>query len=309
LREQLAGGIMSDGNEAKQGMLARIRWMSGYMNPALRRIADRVLKAPEEVKSISIKDLAAQCDVSESTVTRFVREIEVPSFQQFKILIAEELSQTGRGVPSAEGERHVYEDITADDDTVSVLSKVTSRYALTVTDTRAGLSTEQLERAVTAIEAADVMAFYAMGSSLLCVENALLRFMRVGKRCLFYRDLGIRQIGTSTLGSKSLAIGISNSGRTISTVDSLRAAKEQGAVTLAITSFPDAPIVRHADICLFTPTVTGVIGGAEYHESMVSKIAQLQVIDVLYSLYAVRNFGSAIAGLERTSDVTSLTRY
>lgn len=294
--------------EVRQGLLARIRWMSGYMNPALRRIADRVLRAPEEVKSISIKDLAAQCEVSESTVTRFVREIEVPSFQQFKILIAEELSQSGR--PTAdEGERHVYEDITADDDTTSVLSKVTARYALTATDTRAGLSAEQLERAVSAIEAADVMAFYAMGSSLLCVENALLRFMRVGKRCLFYRDLGVRQIGTSTLGPQSLAIGISNSGRTISTVDSLREAKVQGATTLAITSFPDAPLVRHADISLFTPTVTGIAGGAEYNESMVSKIAQLQVIDVLYSLYAVRNFGSAIAGLERTADVTALTRY
>ena len=35
----------------------------------------------------------------------------------------------------------------------------------------------------------------------------------------------------------------------------------------------------------------------------------LQVIDVLYSLYAVRNFGSAMAGLQKTSDVTSLTRY
>lgn len=299
---------MTEATEMKPGLLARIRWMSGYMNPALRRIADRVLKSPEEVKSISIKDLAAQCDVSESTVTRFVREIEVPSFQHFKILIAEELSQSGRR-PTLEGDLHVYEDITAEDDTVSVLSKVTSRYILTVTDTKAGLSSEQLERAVSAIERADVMAFYAMGSSLLCVENALLRFMRVGKRCLFYRDLGIRQIGTSTLGPNSLAVGISNSGRTISTVDSLREAREQGATTLAITSFPDSPIVRHADIALFTPTVTGIIGGAEYHESMVSKIAQLQVIDVLYSLYAVRNFGSAIAGLERTSDVTSLTRY
>jgi DNA-binding MurR/RpiR family transcriptional regulator len=282
--------------------------MSGYMNPALRRIAERVLKAPEEVKSISIKDLAAQCDVSESTVTRFVREIEVPNFQHFKILIAEELSQ-GSSSSTPIVDRHVYEDITEEDNTASVLSKVTARYAMTINDTMAGLSAEELEKAVAAIESADVLAFFAMGASLLCVENALLRFMRVGKRCFFFRDLGIRQISTSTLGPKSLAIGVSNSGRTISTVDSLQQAKAQGATTLAITSFPDSPIVRHADICMFTPTVTGVRGPAEYHESMVSKIAQLQVIDVLYSLYAVRNFGRAIEGLERTSDVTALTRY
>jgi DNA-binding MurR/RpiR family transcriptional regulator len=299
---------MEAATENKQGILMRIRWKAAYMNPALRRIADRVLKAPEEIKSISIKDLALQCEVSESTVTRFVREIEVQSFQHFKILIAEELSQ-GMATLSPITDRHVYEDITDQDDTASVLSKVAARYAVTVSDTRAGLSSDELERAVVAIEEADVLGFYAMGASLLCVENALLRFMRVGKRCIFYRDLGIRQISTSTLGPKSLAIGISNSGRTISTVDSLREARAQGATTLAITSFPDAPIVRHADICLFTPTVTGVVGPAEYHESMVSKIAQLQVIDVLYSLYAVRNFGRAIEGLERTSDVMSLTRY
>jgi len=299
---------VAEASVVKQGILARIRWMSGYMNPALRRIAERVLKAPEEVKSISIKDLAAQCNVSESTVTRFVREIEVPSFQHFKILIAEELSQGG-STPSPMVDRHVYEDITEEDNTASVLSKVAARYAMTINDTMAGLSSEELEKAVAAIEAADVLAFFAMGASLLCVESALLRFMRVGKRCFFFRDLGMRQISTSTLGPKSLAIGVSNSGRTISTVDSLQQAKAQGATTLAITSFPDSPIVRHADICMFTPTVTGVRGPAEYHESMVSKIAQLQVIDVLYSLYAVRNFGRAIEGLERTSDVTALTRY
>lgn len=295
--------------ESTQGLLARIRWKSAYMNPALRRIADRVLKAPEEVKSISIKDLATQCEVSESTVTRFVREIEVKSFQHFKILIAEELSQNGRPAAPELTDRHVYEDITDADDTASVISKVTARYAMTISDTRAGLSSEELERAVAAIEKAETLAFFAMGASLICVENALLRFMRVGKSCQFFRDLGIRQISTSTLGPKSLAIAVSNSGRTISTVDSLKTAKAQGAVTMCITSFPDSPLVRYADIKLFTPTVSGFAGSADYQESMVSKIAQLQVIDVLYSLYAVRNFGSAIAGLEKTSDVTSLTRY
>lgn len=299
---------MADAAQNRQGILSRIRWKAAYMNPALRRIADRVLRAPEEIKSIPIKDLASQCEVSESTVTRFVREIEVQSFQHFKILIAEELSQ-GSGGPPPTTDRHVYEDITEEDDTASILSKIAARYTVTVADTSAGLSAEELERAVTAIEKADVLGFFAMGASLLCVENALLRFMRVGKRCLFFRDLGIRQISTSTLGPNSLAIGISNSGRTISTVDSLREARAQGATTLAITSFPDSPIVRHADITLFTPTITGVVGPAEYHESMVSKIAQLQVVDVLYSLFAVRNFGSAMEGLERTSDVTSLTRY
>lgn len=292
----------------RTSVLSRIRYMSPYLNPALRRISDRVLKAPEEIKSISIKDLANQCDVSESTVTRFVREIEVSSFQQLKILIAEELSQaTNSGQEPTD--KLIYEDIGKDDDAATVISKISSRYSVTIQDTMNGLNSEQFDAAAKAIEQAESISFFAMGSSMICVENALMRFMRVGKPCHFFRDIGVRQISTATLGPNKLAIGVSNSGRTISTVDALKAAKAQGATTLCITSFPDSPIAKVSDIKLYTPTVTGPTGSADYHESMVSKIAQLQVIDILYSIYAVRDFGAAIEGLGRTDDITSLSRY
>ncbi len=283
--------------------------MSAYMNPALKRIAERVLRSPDDVKSMSIKELASQCDVSESTVTRFVREIEVVSYQQFKIQIAEELSQ-GNNLESVKvPDRNVYEDITDQDDTNSVIAKIAGRYSVTIEDTVASLNHDQVVAAVEAIEQSNLLAFFAMGSSLICVENALLRFMRVGKACQFFRDVGVRQISTATLVPGMMAIGVSNSGRTIPTVDALKAAKERGATTMCITSFPDSPIVGYSDIKLFTPTITAATGAADYHESMVSKIAQLQVIDVLYSLFAVRNFGTAIEGLELTSSVTSQSRY
>lgn len=300
---------MTSEASANGRILSRIRWKRPYMNPALRRIADAVLKSPSRIKSISIKDLAASCDVSESTVTRFVREIEAPSFQQLKVMIAEDLSQSSGAGATAVIDKHVYEDITDADDTASIMRKVASRYIVTVEDTLAELNANELEKAVEAIESSGMLAFFAMGSSVLAVENALLRFMRVGKPCQFFRDLGTRQISTATLDGSSLAIGVSNSGRSISTVDGLKSAKAQGARTICITSFPDSPIVRYSDIQLYTNAITGATGSAEYHESMVSKIAQLQVIDVLYSLYAVRNFGRAIEGLTKTSELTSLTRY
>lgn len=290
------------------GILSRIRYMSAYLNPALRRIAEQVLKKPDNVKSMSINELANLCSVSESTVTRFVREIDVASFQQFKILIAEELSQSLVADGPA-SDSHVYEDISETDDAKTIINKISTRYSLTVHDTMAASNSDHLEAAVKAIEEADTLSFFAMGSSMICVENALMRFMRVGKSCQFFRDLGVRQISTASLGPKNLAIGVSNSGRTISTVDALKDAREQGARTLCITSFSDSPIVKHSDFKLFTPTVTGATGTADYHESMVSKIAQLQVIDILYSMYAVRNFGSAMEGLAKTDSVTSITRY
>lgn len=292
------------------GILSRLRYMSPYLNPALRRIAERVLKSPEQVKSISIKDLAAECKVSESTVTRFVREVDVASFQLFKILIAEELSQNhSRPGSSSVGDAKFYEDIDEGDDGPTVVSKISTRYLQTVQDTATGLNIDHLDAAVRAIEDAETIAFFATGVSLLSVENALFRFMRVGKSCQFFRDVNVRQVSIATLGPGKLAIGVSNSGRTISTVDAMRTAKDRGTTTMCITSFADSPIVRYSDIRLYTPTVTGPAGSAAYHESMMAKIAQLQVIDVLYSLYALRNPSIASKGLEFTSPVTSTTRY
>lgn len=291
------------------GVIDKIRRQMPYLNPALKRIAEQILKSPASVKSISIKDLAERCGVSESTVTRFVREIGVPSFQQLKISVAEELSQANFGSGTAVPNRNVYEDITADDDTRSILEKVSARYAITIEDTLKGVNSEELIKAVEAIENAKTLAFFAMGSSIICVENALIRFMRVGKACQFFRDQGVRHISTATLDETCLAIGVSNSGRTIPTVDAMKAAKTQGAKTLSITSFPNSPIAQISDIKLFTSTVTGATGAGDYQESMVSKVAQLQLIDVLYSIYAVRNFGNAIESLKETDTLTQSTRY
>ncbi|MFI0843109.1 MurR/RpiR family transcriptional regulator [Mesorhizobium sp. IMUNJ 23232] len=289
-------------------ILPRIRWIRPYLNPALRRIAEFILKNPEMAKSSAIKDLAIACEVSESTITRFVKTVQVPSFQQLKIKIAEELSQKSDG-DKAGGERQlVYEDITPEDGTSAILDKISGRYVETVRDTQRGISVHEIDRAVEAIQKCELIAFFALGSSIIAVENALMRFMRVGKQCQFFRDFSVRQISTATLNERSLAIGISNSGRTTTTVESLQQAQQRGATTICITSFADSPITAYADIKLFTPTVTAASGSAAYHESMVSKIAQIHVIDVLYSCFAVKNYDKSIDALERTDVYSTGTR-
>ena len=121
-------------SERPQDVLARIRWSRPYLNPALRRIADYVLRHPVMVKSNSIKDLATACDVSESTITRFVQALDVQNFQLLKIRIAEELSQNRRRPADTDDSRLVYEDITKADLSQSVLDKISSRYLETVRD-------------------------------------------------------------------------------------------------------------------------------------------------------------------------------
>lgn len=289
------------------GVLNTIRRAQPQLNPALQRIAVYVLKYPERVKTQSIGELAEACQVSESTITRFVQAIEVPSYQQLKIRLAEALSSYRRS-PAPASDTFIYEDIGAADTTDQIVKKILYRSVSTIEDTAAQLDLELLERAASAIDRCDVLAFFAMGTSTLAVDNAVMRFMRVGKRCVFFRDQGLQQISASTLGKQSVAIAVSDSGRTIQVIDSLAKARACGAMTVAITSFADAPLAQAAEIVLLTTPTEAHLESASYRESMLSKHAQLLVTDVLYSRFAVKNAKQSISKLKDTNVVIEESR-
>jgi len=292
----------------RTGVLNTIRQAQSQLNPALKRIAGHVLKHPDIVKTQSIKDLAEACEVSESTITRFVRAIDVPSYQQLKIGIAEALSTHGQAAP-APHEAFVYDDISASDTNAQIVKKILFRNISALQDTAQRLDLKLLDKVAAAIDKSDTLAFFAMGSSTLAAENAVMRFMRVGKRCLFYKDQGVQQISATTLAKTSIAFAISNSGRTIPVVEALRAARARGAVTVAITSYPDSPLAQTANITLLTNTTEASVGSAPYHEAMLSKMAQLLVTDVMYSRFAVKHVSKSIAALKDTNAVTEGSRY
>ena len=255
-----------------------------------------------------IADFARNCAVSQSTITRFVREMSVKGFQEFKILLAEELSRAAPEPEVPAEEKLVYEDITARDDHRAIMKKIHFRLVDTLNETLVHLDPDVIKAAVDAIDKADTLAFFAMGSSTLAVENALMRFLRIGKKCIFFKDLSIQQMSAVSLDKSVAAVGISNSGRTRMVVSALETARAVGATTIGITSFPDSPLAKAATIKIFTPFFSVPFGRPEYHESMVSKIAQIMVIDILYSAYAVRHYKTSIAKLEETNKFTKASR-
>jgi DNA-binding MurR/RpiR family transcriptional regulator len=97
-----------------------------------------------------------------------------------------------------------------------------------------------------------------------------------------------------------VVIGISNSGRSTPVVESLKLAQAHKARTIGITSFEDAPLVKYADITLFTPTKSPPPGLDLYGESTTSVSAQILVIDILYACFAAKNFDLTLSFLEET---------
>ena len=72
-------------------------------------------------------------------------------------------------------------------------------------------------------------------------------------------------------------MGISYSGESKDTVDSLRKAKKAGARTIAVTNFKDAAISRYADILICTSQEQLMYGDAIF-----SRSCQILVVDMIY---------------------------
>lgn len=245
---------------------------------------------------MNLKDLAALCDVSEASISRFVREIGQTSFRAFQIRMAEE--RVGADEPVSD-QGAIYETIGRGDTATTILTKVAHRNADVA---RACLSTLQpaaLERAARLISDSPSVIFFAAGLSALAAENAVMRFSRIGKPALFHRDRNSQLLAASAIRAGSVAVAISDSGRTDQTLVALTAAAESGAHSIAITSFAESPIARAADVVLITPSGYAAAGDEPLYESMVSKFGQLLTIDVLYSLVAVGDYDDALASVRR----------
>ncbi len=276
-------------------LLEHIQSIRGRLKPTLQQVADTVLARPAEVGGMNVKELAAASDVSEASISRFVRGIGLASFRAFQLRMAEERVTSDEDEGSDQGA--IYESIGRGDTAATILTKVAYRNADVARACLSTLDPVALEKAAEMIRAAPAIYFFAAGLSALAAENALMRFSRIGKPAILHRDRNSQLLAAAAIRAGSVAIAISDSGRTHQTLLALTAAAECGARTIAITSFADSPIARAAEVVLITPTGYAAAGDEPLYESMVSKFGQLLTIDVLYSLVAVQDYDSSLASV------------
>lgn len=279
------------------GLLEHIQSIRGRLKPTLQAIADVVLSRPAQASSMNLKELAATCDVSEASISRFVREIGLSSFRAFQLRMAEERASSEDDTAADQGS--IYESIGRGDTATTILTKVAHRNADVARACLSSLHPAALENAARTIREAPALYFFAAGLSALAAENGLMRFSRIGKPVILHRDRNNQLLTATAMRPGSVAIAISDSGRTHQTVAALTAAREAGARTVAITSFNESPLARAAEVVLITPTGYSAAGDEPLYESMVSKFGQLLTIDVLYSLVAVQDYDASVSSVRR----------
>jgi DNA-binding MurR/RpiR family transcriptional regulator len=278
------------------GSFVRLQGAYSALRAAEQRVADFILKHPDELIYLTVTELAERTNTSESTVVRLCQKIGYKGYQEFKIVLARDL---------VEPAMTIYAAIEPDDDLATVKTKVFQANAQALRDTIEVLDDAELERAVRAIAAARRVDIYGVGGSDPLALDAYHKFLKLGIQAVALSDGDMMAMSSALLGSGDVALGISHTGASRDVTDALSRAKSNGATTIAITHRPTSPITKVADITL----VTAAKQTAFRSDASSSRIAQLTIIDTLYVGVAHTNLERSRQMIERTREATAAKRY
>jgi DNA-binding MurR/RpiR family transcriptional regulator len=271
-----------------EGGLTILRDMLHSLRPSERKVADYILKEPRAIVNITIADLAKASGTSEAAIVRLCKSLQVKGFHELKLRVAGDLQK-----PQTEE----YHDILPNEPIETIVNKVSGNNMMAIRETVAVLHLEEIEKAVMAIEKADHILFFGVGASSIIAQDAQQKFLRINKKCTTFLDYHLAVVSAVNAGPRDVVVGISYSGETKEVAELLELAKTNGATTVSLTKYGASPVAEQADIRLYT---SASAESSFRSAATSSRLAQLNVIDIVFIAVASRMYEQTVQYLHRT---------
>lgn len=274
------------------GALLRLQSAAPSLSPAEQRLASVILADPEKILYMSVHQLAEISGVSAGTVVRFCQTLGYAGFARFKLVLAADLVAPAHAVMG---------EIAPHDDMQAIAEKIAAGNTQAIADTMRVFDIEAMRRAVTLVTAAHRLEFYAVGASSVVALDAKYKFKRIGLLVDAIADPHQQAMSACTMAAGDVAVAVTYSGDTKDIVDSMTAAKQAGAATIAITAHSRSHVAGLCEIVLLTgPMETPLASG-----TIRSTIAQLHVLDVLFAGVVQRQPDRALRAIAQTAEAVT----
>lgn len=281
----------------KRSCLTSIKQKYDSLTPVEKRIADYILAESQNVISMPVAEFAENAGVVKSAIIRCCKTLGFEGYSELKISLAMELSKNKQlgFVPY----------IDENDSVHGIVEKVFSANVKTLHDTAEEINIDTVENVVEAIDKSNIIYIYGIGTSAVIASDFQYRLTQVGYTAICFTDVPSMKVSTLNIKKGDIAFGVSNSGNTTATTDALSLAKEMGAITACITSYPDSLITKICDFSL-------VISSDEIQypiEAISSRIAQISLLDSIIISLSSKHYDSALERAKKTKDFVDRGRY
>ena len=282
--------MVYNGGIEMHNLLVKLRNYQSSASPTEKSIIDYILHAPVEVSNMSIHALAEKTFASPTSIIRLCKKIGCDGFKAFtKTLIYEQAIRDSFLEPQTKQ----LAELNATQDVIQsvIINNIQILHSLSTL-----MSEMLIDECVKCISVADKIVFFGLGASLIVAKDAQMKFIRVNKMVHLSDDWHTQLLMARNMSQKDVAFVISYSGETEEVIQCTSEAKMMGATIISITKAADSTISQLADISLFVPDSEVGLRSA----AMSSRIAQMTVIDVVFSRYLQSIYEEGLVMIERT---------
>lgn len=239
-----------------------------------KKIGDYIVRNPKKVVDMTVGEPAKECGVSEASVSRFCKRIELKGFHHLKISLARELVD-------AKDDGEISGHISVDDMEGS-LRGILSNKMEELRQTVAMMDSEELKKILDVINNADTVLMAAVGNTIPVAMDGAYKLNQIGIRAMS-TPIWETELGYSyNLTDKDVVVAISNSGESTGVIQILEAAKSRGAVAISITNNARSSVAELSTYHITTATREKLfLDGYCF-----SRVSATMVIEIIYLLLA-----------------------
>lgn len=237
-----------------------------------RKIGTYIIQHTAEVVDMTVGELAQACGVSDASVSRFCKKIDMKGFHHLKITLAKEISERGKG-----RDEEVSNHISVNDIDQS-LKNILANKVTEITQTVSMMDTNQLYEILNLLNTAKTVQFFAVGNTIPVAIDGAFKLNQIGIPAVS-GTIWETQIGyTYNMTSDDVVIAISNSGESTAVLRALEAARSAGATTISITNSEKSSAAQLSDYHITTATREKLfLDGYCF-----SRVSATTVIEILY---------------------------
>lgn len=265
----------------------RIRMMLPQLTVLEARVVDLVLGSREFTETTPLHSVASAAEVSEAMVVKVAKKLGYDGYRDFRASLA-----AYNRLPIVE----LHEELSLDDSTETIMQKVFRTAIQALEETLAILHPRDVERAADLLYAARTRDFYGLGGSAQIARDAAHKFLRIGVRASVHDDAHMMAMSASLLGPGDVVTAFSHSGETEAVIEAVAIAKAAGASIVVITNHRGSTLGGLADVALCSTAQGSPLTG----ENAAARIAQLNIIDVVFMAVAQRGGAMVERNLEKT---------
>ena len=271
-------------------LLFAIREQLPSLPKAERKTAEYILAEPEKAVYYNIAELAKQSGVSQAAIVRFCRRIGAEGYSDYKIRLSHDVFRSSpiRYLPNQELE--------PEKEPAAVVKDVIDSIQRSMAWLESLSDIHLLNRAAGMIDSARMNHVFGIGASGLAAQDMYQKLVRIGIPCSAPMDTDLQITAACNLKKEDTALVVSYSGETPAMLSVAEWARKKETPLITLTRETDNTLRSLADAALLVPSTEQILRPG----AMVSRISQLAVIDMLYSLLLRRNLNSAVHALEET---------